>query len=142
MRKKSFQKCRKEWKNNIHRVVKWSMKTESFICSKHFKYRYLEILSMKCCCHGLAIHIWLKWMQILRTMLLVLLIKSSYLCWLWWYPWRKLCFIIHIESVTPENPQFFADKINRWGFVKPSAIVYTMCVAAWDTYLQIIKNWL
>ena len=35
--KTTFHKFRKECENKIHRGEKWSMITESFICSKHFE---------------------------------------------------------------------------------------------------------
>ena len=51
----NFQKFGEEWENKIHRVGKWSLKTEFFLCSKRFEYRYLEILSLKCCRPGMHI---------------------------------------------------------------------------------------
>ena len=35
--KTTLRKFRKEWENKIHRGGKWSMTTESIICSKHFE---------------------------------------------------------------------------------------------------------
>ena len=35
--KTTFHKFWKEWENKIHRGGKWSMTTQSFICSKHFE---------------------------------------------------------------------------------------------------------
>ena len=91
----SFHKFREEWKNKIHWGGKWPMTEESFLCSKHFEWRYLDILKLKCCCLGLTMYTWLQWTQILCTMLLVLFPKCkkvSYLCCLWYYLWRKLYF--------------------------------------------------
>ena len=43
--------------------------------------------------------------------------------------------------IPDENRQYFGDEINRGGLVMPRVLVYTMCAFAWDTNLQIMKNY-
>ena len=136
--KKSFQKFWEEWRKKIHRVGKWYMKPESFMYSKHFWCRYLELLSLKFCCPGLNMHILLNWTPILCTKLLVLLSKM--------YKKQLLVLpvMIFLEKTLPNKSilkvwskkivGFFVNEINRGGLVKPSVLVYAMCTFAWDTY--------
>ena len=144
--KNSFPKIlEKNRKKKIHRVGKWYVKPESFICSRNLESRYLEILSLKCCCPDLNLQVSLKWTQALCTTLLALLSKvyKNHLL--------VLPLMISLEETllyksilklwSLQKRQFFVDEINRGNLVKPSVLVYVMYTFGWYTYLQIMKKY-
>ena len=45
-----------------------------------------------------------------------------------------------IDGISPLECQSFLDMINRGGFIKPSDIVYSSCVVAWDVYSRIMES--
>ena len=63
-----------------------------------------------------------------------------YLCFLWWYPWKKLSLDINTEIIIQEDFQSFVDEINKGDLGKPRNIVYPIWVLAWDIYLQVMEN--
>lgn len=111
----SFHKFREEWKNKIHWGGKWPMTEESFLCSKHFEWRYLDILKLKCCCLGLTMYTWPQWTQILCVLC----------CWFCFQSVKKsvtyaaygnifeenFTLEINIEGIIPENRQFLVDEL-------------------------------
>ena len=46
-----------------------------------------------------------------------------------------------IDGISPLECQSFLDMINRGGLIKPSDIVYSSCVVAWDVYSRIMESY-